>query len=54
MLPYNPVSSGNLNGALEIGGNSNPALTIKGVWGEENSDTSTIYINNVASEEKIE
>ena len=54
MLPYNPVSEGNLNGALEINGLTNPALTIKGIWGAENSATATIYINNVATEEKIE
>ena len=54
MLPYNPVSDDKLNGALEINGLTNPALIIKGIWGEENSVMSTIYINNVATEEKIE
>ena len=42
-----------MNGALEIGGLTNPALTIKGIWGDENSNTSTIQINNVTEEENI-
>ena len=39
-----------MNGALEIGGLTNPALTIKGIWGDEESSTSTIQINNVTEE----
>ena len=46
MLSYNPVTDDKLNGALEIGGNSNIALTIKGIWGVENSATSAIYIKD--------
>lgn len=42
-----------MNGALEIGGSSSPALTIKGIWGDENSNTATIQINNVTEEENI-
>ena len=42
-----------MNGALEIGGLSSPALTIKGIWGDENSNTPTIQINNVTEEENI-
>ena len=39
---YNPVKDDKLNGALEIGGLTSPALTIKGIWGDEESATSTI------------
>ena len=46
MLSYNPVSDDKLNGALEIGGTTNPALTINGIWGEENSTSSAIYIKD--------
>ena len=42
-----------MNGALEIGGLTSPALTIKGIWGDEESATSTIQINNVTEEENI-
>ena len=47
MLSYNPVSDDKLNGVLEINGLMNPALIIKGVWGEENSATAAIFINSV-------
>ena len=53
VLSYNPVKDDKLNGALEIGGLTNPALTIKGIWGDENSAASTIQINNVTEEENI-